>query len=553
MDSKSTEMTKEEYADFLINDLIGSTTPKLINTSDNVTMDVSIDMVTHTPDKMDIELANENTQQVIENKSKNEVCEQQVIEIKSVVLEIPEMRIVRENKINILNDFADQKIIIDKWFKDFTVKNHVTLENHVTEYFKKLIIQMSLATKILNQSEPITPQQAIKIVTLWKCARRSDVVSYFKKLYAKKRSGQLSIQYMSQLKTFNLDENVSLEDSSAQVPIIRESLMDMRIDDSLPKIVKENKYEKINNNNQNKKKLYYFTQLDELWKQYSNVSIHRIMTTDGIWKRIYKESKYSTTDNNILRGVDKLSSVNGPRIWKDALEKLNQTYKEREQLCKDGRLKKEDLKEYNPPPPIPLDKSKISKESLIDYADINDAINYCFPDQIEIISFEIGVNYDLWNNFISLQKVKLMTLEDKTQAFPTILWTATDKETRRLIFAQGFKRDYNIRTELGKGCYLHTSLKDAVAECKPDMYGQYYLICALAILGNVEDQTNSDMSLSDLSDSIGKSEIQINKQTVHHTPDSVINNTTCPNTVAIRNDNAIYPHVTLVFKFKNNT
>jgi hypothetical protein len=67
----------------------------------------------------------------------------------------------------IVGDFKDQKDKIEGWQSKFH------LENHVSEYLKKLLLQMSLAQNILLQpKETISAPQAVKIITLWKCARR---------------------------------------------------------------------------------------------------------------------------------------------------------------------------------------------------------------------------------------------------------------------------------------------------------------------------------------------------------------------------------------------
>lgn len=92
-----------------------------------------------------------------------------------------EMRVVENCKQIFLDTFAEEKEKIeDDWLKKYT------LETHVIEYLQKLLLQMSIATTVLNQSEPWTHSQCVKMIALWKCAKRLDVRKYFKKLAARK-------------------------------------------------------------------------------------------------------------------------------------------------------------------------------------------------------------------------------------------------------------------------------------------------------------------------------------------------------------------------------
>jgi hypothetical protein len=156
-----------------------------------------------------------------------------------------------------------------------------------------------------------------------------------------------------------------------------------------------------------------------------------------------KESKYEkgkkepAPKRNITRiknGVHK-PPRGGLKVWSVANQKLQETYKEREELARQGKLKLEDIKEYHPPPPIPLATSTIPLEAK----DIRDAISVGCPDY-EIVSLEVNINEERYNQFEALSQVyfqRLFKTEKLKDIGLRILYYPSDKEGSRLICAQG--------------------------------------------------------------------------------------------------------------------
>jgi hypothetical protein len=137
----------------------------------------------------------------------------------SVVSDILERRIVMNQSNLIKQTFEETKETVDQWMEKFT------LQPHITEYLKKLILQIGFAMNLLS-TQPIPDEKCVKIIALWKCARRRDVIDYFKKLNANQKQSEYST--ITGIPPFDIKTTVPITEDWFEAMLALPNLLDIK-------------------------------------------------------------------------------------------------------------------------------------------------------------------------------------------------------------------------------------------------------------------------------------------------------------------------------------
>jgi hypothetical protein len=114
----------------------------------------------------------------------------------TVLSDAKDRKYVEEHFKFILEDFEKYEKIAQEW------KREIKLKPHVIEYLDKLIAQLNLGMKIISQAiDPfdgnklipnrIALQQCIKLIQLWRVAKKEDILAYFINIEENKRRRRL--------------------------------------------------------------------------------------------------------------------------------------------------------------------------------------------------------------------------------------------------------------------------------------------------------------------------------------------------------------------------